>query len=302
MATVSCLALVSPDGVIDDAVLSALNRAGQIIGDGRGLWKGLILYNENAVFSKGVDRNALLPLVLNANREALEEFARKGQWACQSLRFAPFPSVAAVAGQVMGGGCELALHCSAIQAHDDSVFSLTDPDLGLTPCWGGCAQLLGRAFGAQQFLGKPPVSHVFSLLHSGEKVPVDAAKNRQYLRYSDGVTANRDRLLYDAKQRLLDLAKDYRPPQPWPVALPGRAGRAALELLMENVRQKNDASPHEPIVWKALANVLCGGRADTFTGPVTEDKIRELEESEFLWLAQFPEVRDCLERPSVYAA
>src|ERR1700712_3258717 len=43
--------------------------------------------------------------------------ARAGQETFAALRYAPFPVVGAPAGMALGGGCEVLLHCDAIQAH-----------------------------------------------------------------------------------------------------------------------------------------------------------------------------------------
>ncbi len=292
---VLCLEMAAKDNVINNDVLRMLSRAKVRIGDGRGEWKGLVLWSAAEDFSRGIDPAALSFSARSAKRTQIETYAFKGQLVCKALRFAPFPSVAAVAGAAIGGGCEIVLHCSGVQAHTDAVFSLADPDLKLIPAWGGCAQLLGRAFNAQKYLGKPAANYAFGLLRAAEKVAAKDAKDKLYMGPADGLTANRDRLLHDAKQRVLDMAKEYRKPEAWRIHLPGYAGRSALELEIENFKHRHKASAHDVIVWKALASVLCGSKDYNFTGAVSEEKIMEFERREFVRVVQLPETRARLE-------
>ena len=85
------------------------------------------------------------------------------------------------------------------------------------------------------------------------------AKELLFLRAGDAITMNRDRLLADAKARALALAKDYRPPETVPIALPGPSGRIALEMAVDALRLKGVATPHDEVVAKQLAFVLSGG-------------------------------------------
>ncbi|WP_194444236.1 enoyl-CoA hydratase/isomerase family protein [Streptomyces calidiresistens] len=59
----------------------------------------------------------------------------------------PMPTVAAVHGYALGGGCELALSCDLIVADDTAVLGLPEVSVGVIPGGGG-TQLLPRRVGA----------------------------------------------------------------------------------------------------------------------------------------------------------
>jgi enoyl-CoA hydratase/carnithine racemase len=61
------------------------------------------------------------------------------------------PTIAAVDGYALGGGCELALSCDLIVASDDAIFGLPEVGLGLVPGGGG-TQLLSRRIGLNRAL------------------------------------------------------------------------------------------------------------------------------------------------------
>ena len=66
--------------------------------------------------------------------------------AFDSLRDLPQPTVAAVHGYALGGGCELALSCDLIVADETAVFGLPETTVGLVPGGGG-TQLTLRKLG-----------------------------------------------------------------------------------------------------------------------------------------------------------
>ena len=66
-----------------------------------------------------------------------------------SIRAAPQPTIAAVFGYALGGGCEIALSCDLIVAAEDAVLGLPEVTVGIVPGGGG-TQLLSRRIGAER--------------------------------------------------------------------------------------------------------------------------------------------------------
>ena len=85
----------------------------------------------------------------NITRERAIEGARAGHELFGRLRDLRFPTVAAINGACLGGGVELALHCTA-RTISSAVRHVTFPEvfLGLFPAWGG-TQLLPRLVGPE---------------------------------------------------------------------------------------------------------------------------------------------------------
>ena len=113
------------------------------------------------------------------------------------------------------------------------------------------------------------------------------AKEYKYLRESDGITMNRDRLLFDAKEKALEMAKDYTPPEPVEeIRLPGSTGKLALDMAVADLRKSGKATPYDVVVSGAVANVLTGGAKADWTTPLHEEDIFKLEREEFMRLVR----------------
>lgn len=95
------------------------------------------------VFASGADIRALL----RRTPEQLYDGDRARHW--EQLRALRTPTVAAVSGFCLGGGCELAMTCDVAIAAPGARFGLPETQLGLIPGAGG-TQLLPRAIGKAQ--------------------------------------------------------------------------------------------------------------------------------------------------------
>ena len=103
----------------------------------------------------------------------------------------------------------------------------------------------------------PAIGKVFEYL-SMAKVAGSAAEAQDMLIVNDKsrLVMNRRRVLSEAKNLCLDLAKDYTAPEPFNVRLPGAGGYTALKLAVDTFRANGKATPHDETVSLALARVL----------------------------------------------
>ncbi|RLS29362.1 MAG: hypothetical protein DWH79_12290 [Planctomycetota bacterium] len=87
-----------------------------------------------------------LHTVLDLDDDALRAHILRGQRILDELESLPFTTVAAIAGDALGGGLELALACRLRVVVDDPRIGLGLPEttLGLVPAWGGTSRLPRR--------------------------------------------------------------------------------------------------------------------------------------------------------------
>jgi 3-hydroxyacyl-CoA dehydrogenase len=278
---VFCLEFTSKMNSLDQDTLAMLKTAVDHVKRSGG--KGLVIHNEGENFSVGANIGLALFAANIAMWPAIEDLVRQGQEALKGLKYAPFPVVGAPSGMALGGGCEILLHCSAVQAHAETYMGLVEVGVGIIPGWGGCKEMLARLAqrpGAPKG-PMPAVVQAFETIGTA-KVSRSAAEAMEigYLRATDRITMNRERLVADAKARVLELAEGYQPPAPIEYRLPGPSGARALEMAVDGFVASGKATAHDRTVSFALAQVLSGGNADV-TRPMTEDDVLALERAQF---------------------
>jgi 3-hydroxyacyl-CoA dehydrogenase/enoyl-CoA hydratase/carnithine racemase len=124
-----------------EAALQSLERALDELE--RGDFSAALITGKPFFFAAGAD----ITEFPNITRERAVEGARAGHELFGRLRAMPIPTVAAINGACLGGGVELALHCTA-RTISSAVrhFAFPEVFLGLFPAWGG-TQLLPKLAG-----------------------------------------------------------------------------------------------------------------------------------------------------------
>jgi 3-hydroxyacyl-CoA dehydrogenase len=262
-----------------------------------GKYVGLVIGNDDArAYSAGADLGAVVAQVQGGDWKGLDEMVRYFQEGAMLLQRAPFPVVAAPHGLTLGGGAEYALHADRIQAHAELYVGLVEAGVGLIPAGGGTKELLFR-FTEQ--LAPYDEADPFEAVKRAFKLIAMAttstsaleARSLGFLRpVADRITMNRDRLIADAKARVLDLAPDYVSPAPRSITALGKDALGNLMYAGWAMREGGQITDHEVRIARELAYVLAGGDGPPRT--VTEQDILDLEREAFLRLLGTKETQE----------
>jgi 3-hydroxyacyl-CoA dehydrogenase len=247
-------------------------------------FEGLVLFNEGDNFSVGA--NLMLVAMAASSRAISRASARSAarfQASNQRMKYAKVPVVAAPFGMTLGGGLEMCPRGGAVQAAAETYAGLVEVGMGLVPAGGGCLNLLWRALenvpegAAVDTYGL--VTQVFKNIALA-KVATSAheAKELGFLRHTDGVTFDRARLLYDAKQRALGLARaGWHAPAPRAYKLPGESGIATLKMMVGSLIAGGPRHRARRQGGHAGRDTSSAAASTGAVAPVTEARMLELE-------------------------
>jgi 3-hydroxyacyl-CoA dehydrogenase len=226
--------------------------------------------------------------VLMAGKLAeVEAMIARFQKVSQSLRYSMVPTVAAVDGLALGGGCEFVMHCDRAVATLETYIGLVEAGVGLLPAGGGCKEFAMRA--ARNAADGDPFPH---LKHYFETVAMaqlarsaEQAKERAYLMPADIIIMHRFELLHAAKAQALALVEaGYRPPlRAREIVVAGATGIATIKGTLVNMREGEFISEHDYLIGSKIAHVMCGGEV-VAGSRVDEEWLLHLERTAFIEL------------------
>jgi 3-hydroxyacyl-CoA dehydrogenase len=268
---------------ISPAVVEGLERA---VDEAEARFGGLVVWSGDEPFSVGADLQATLPAFAAMGVQAIESVESEMQRVMLRLRYALVPTVAAVRGMALGGGCELAVHCARRVAHMESYIGLVEVGVGLIPGAGGLTYIARRAAeNARLSTG----TDLLPFLTEGFKaaamatVGTSALESRKlgYLLDSDVIVPHRDELLFVALRTAQAMAEaGYRPPlkRLFPVA--GRSGKATILGSLVNMRDGGFITAYDFEIASRIAHVVTGGDVEPGT-LVSEEYLMKLEREAF---------------------
>jgi len=285
---VLCVEFHSKMNTLDGDILETIVRAIDLAE--KEDYAGVVVGNQAPNFSAGANLSKLAEAARNGQWNDIEDMIRGFHRVAMRMRYALKPVVVATQGLALGGGCEISLAAHHWQAAAETYTGLVEIGVGLIPAGGGTREFACRAHeavpGSVRSSIFPFIRQTFeTVAQAARSSSAEHARTLRFLRGSDGVSANRDRVLADAKRVAVFKAEQgFRPPAPRDaVRVVGREGLSELEIIVHQFKEAKYISDYDAHLAITFGRVLCGGDVDD-DQTVTEEYLLDLECVTFLEL------------------
>jgi 3-hydroxyacyl-CoA dehydrogenase len=279
------VSLKSKANSIGQSVIDGLNKALDIAEQ---QCQGMIVYQQDAnTFCSGADLRSVAGLIQANKLAALDTMIAEFQQLVMRMKYSSIPTIAALRGRALGGGCELILHCSKVVATFEAYPGLVEVGVGLIPAGGGCKEMAKRAAAKAQgndlFAFTRPYFEQIATAVVASSEP--DALQKGYLQESDAWVMHSNEVLYTALASIKAMqAANYHPPLSGTFPVVGREGCARLQAGLVNWLEGGFISQHDYFLASQIALVLSGG--DVNEGQhVDEAWMLRLEREAFITLA-----------------
>lgn len=273
-----------------DGILAALRHAETQL-------DGVVIWHE-APFAVGANLAQVSEACTAGDFVRLEQTVEKFQRCSQALKYSRVPTIAAVQGLALGGGCEFVMHATRRVMALESYVGLVEAGVGLIPAGGGCKEFAVQAAAWAHRSGTP--GEVFNFLQPVFQTIAMAkvAKSAQEViemgfgQSSDTICFHADEILFVAIREARGMADaGWTPPRmPKEIPVAGKSGIATFEMMLVNMKEGGMISAHDYRVAKAAAIALCGGEVETGSR-VDEEWLLTVERRLFMGLLRTPETQ-----------
>lgn len=281
-----CLSWSTKMNTIGAEVIQGLNKAMDLAEESG---KGLVIYNDAAVFSAGANVGMIFMMAAQQEYEDLEMAVRTFQNTMMRVRYSSIPVVVAPHNLTLGGGTELCLHADKVVAHAETYMGLVEFGVGVIPGGGGTKEFALR-LSDELKEGDIRINRMRErfLTIGTAKVATSGheAFGLGYLRPGvDEVIVSRAHQLAYAKQCALNLwNKGYTKPAPRKdITVMGQEGLGIVYVGANSMLSGNYISEHDALISEKLGYVLCGGDLSEKT-EVSEQYLLDLERKAFVEL------------------
>ncbi len=275
---------------IDADVIGLLNEA---VDKAESDFSSILITNKGDNFCVGANLFLVAGAAAQKQWDDLLTMVKGMQSTMQRLKYCTVPVVAAPHGMTLGGGLEVCMAADAVQAAAETYAGLVEVGVGLLPGGAGNMNMLWRALeGIPQGADVDTsaiVAQVFkNIAMAAVATSGNEAKEFGYFRHTDGISFDRARQLWEAKQRCIGMANSgYHPAIPRAYRLPGDSGIATIGMLISSMVAGGYASEHDALISGKVAEVLCGGKGGA-SRKVTEQEMLDLEAEAFVSLCGEP--------------
>ena len=290
---VTCLEFHSKMNAIGADTISMMNYSVKEVGEN---FEALVIGNQAENFSVGANIMLLLLGIQEGEWDEIGMSVRQFQNANMNLRYSSKPVVVAPQGMALGGGCEITIHGDRARAAGEAYIGLVEVGVGLIPGGGGVKEMVLRAVedatpDEDLFPRIRKVSETIAMA----RVSTSAIEARElnFLRETDPITMNRDRLIEDAKQTALAMVREgYTQPHPRSdIPVLGEPALSAIKLAVHMMVRGGFISEYDAHVAKKLAYIITGGDLSHKT-LVSEQYLLDLEREAFVSLCGEKKTQD----------
>ena len=285
------------DGILNLEFHTKMNTIGGEVLEGinRGLdlaekdFRGLVIGNDGQNFSAGANLALVFMLAVEQEFDEIDLAIRAFQNVNMRVRYSSVPVVVAPHGLALGGGCEISLHATQIQASAETYIGMVEFGVGLIPGGGGTKEFVLRA--SDSYIEGDLESAVLRerfLTIAMAKVATSAHEAFDLGIFRSGqdmISINQSRLIHDAKIAAISLSEAgySKPAARKDIKVLGRSALGMIYAGAENMFAGHYISEHDKLISKKLAYVMCGGNlsAPAF---VSEHYLLDLEREAFLSL------------------
>ncbi len=291
-----CSVIDLGDGILNIEFHTKMNTMGAEVIEGinKGIelaekdFRGVVIGNDGQNFTAGANLGILFMLAIEQDYIGLNLAIQTFQNTMRRIRYSGIPVVVAPHGLSLGGGCEMSLHSDHVQAAAETYIGLVEVGVGLVPSGGGTKEMTKRV--SEHFepgdIEFNILQNIFMNIGTG-KVATSAleAVDMKYLRESDGISINPDRLISDAKSEAIRLANaGYSMPDPTrKIRVLGRSALALFKAGIQGMRTGNFITDHDVKIAEKIAWIMCGGDLSAPT-EVSEQYLLDLEREAFMSL------------------
>lgn len=250
-------------------------------------YKAVVIGNEADDFSLGADIRMIGKYAIIRNTGKIDEALQQFQDLMLKIRYSHIPVIVAPQGKTLGGGCELCLYADRVQAAAETYMGLVEVGVGLIPAGGGTTEMIHRATG-EMIEDAPDTTRLQRFLENISKAEVAKSPAQAYdlgylRRDVDQITMNKKRLLTDARDLALQLAKDYTPPRKAGIKALGRNALSYYLTGITIMHYGNYMTDYDREIVEKLAYVMTGGGL-TGKQELGEEYFMKLEREAFLEL------------------
>ena len=283
---VLCLEFQSKSNAIGDGIGRAIAEAIELAENEN--WTGVVIGNNAKQFSVGANLMNIGMMAMQKQFDPLEKMVDDFQRVNMRMRTSKIPVVTAAQGYVFGGGCEIAMHCDAGIYAAETYIGLVEVGVGLLPGGGGTKELALRASdGFYEGDVKIPmlIDHFKSIATAAVSTSASEAYDLHYFKEGrDFICYNVQRNIGKAKDKVLELAKNYVPPsERKDIEVLGRGGLGALYSAINEFYLGGYMSEYDVEIAKKVAYVICGGDL-TSAQIVSERYLLDIEREGFMSL------------------